>query len=100
MPLRCADLRLSKLQLMAENFAGAVNAAIDAILASGKGSSTTAGSGAGAAPKAAKPVERYVPNSQLPQSIQRNREPYMQGEWRKEPYIPRCVLALIGLATF
>jgi hypothetical protein len=84
---------------MAENFAGAVNTAVDAILAPGKGCSTTPSGAAVAAPKAAKPVERYVPNSQLPQSIQRNREPYVQGEWRKEPYIPRCDLALTGLAT-
>ncbi len=84
----CADLRLSKLQLMAENFAGALNAAIDALLATSKGSSAPAG-GAGAGAKAARPVERYVPNSQLPESIQLNREPYMQGDWRKEPYIPR-----------
>ena len=83
-----ADLRLSKLQLMAENFAGAVNSAIDALLATGKGTSAATG-GASSAPKAAKPVERYVPSSQLPESIQMNREPYMQGEWRKEPYIPR-----------
>jgi len=89
--LCCADLRLSKLQLMAENFAGAVNNAIDAILASGKGTSAAPGSGASSVPKAAKPVERYVPNSQLPESIQMNREPYMQGDWRKEPYIPRRV---------
>ena len=80
----CADLRLSKLQLMAENFAGALNAAIDALLATSKGSSAPAG-GAGAGAKAARPVERYVPNSQLPESIQLNREPYMQGDWRKEP---------------
>lgn len=73
---------------MAENFALAVNAAIDAMLASGKGSSTAAG-GASAAPKAAKPVERHIPDSQLPESIQTNREPYMQGDWRKEPYIAR-----------
>ena len=26
----------------------------------------------------------------LPASIQANREPYMQGDWRKEPYAPRC----------
>ncbi len=38
-----ADLRLSKLQLMAENFAGAVNGAIDALLATGKGTSAAAG---------------------------------------------------------
>ena len=73
---------------MAENFAGAVNGAIDALLATGKGTSAATG-GTSSAPKAAKPVERYVPNSQLPESIQMNREPYMQGEWRKEPYIPR-----------
>ena len=50
---------------MAENFAGAVNGAIDALLATGKGTSAAAG-GTASAPKAAKPVERYVPTSQLP----------------------------------
>ena len=28
--------------------------------------------------------------SDLPESIQANREPYLQGDWRKQPYIPRC----------
>ena len=77
---------------MAENFAGAVNSAIDALLAMGKGTSAASG-GTSTAPKAAKPAERYIPNSQLPESIQMNREPYMQGDWRKEPYIPRHSLA-------
>lgn len=84
---------------MAENFAGAVNNAIDAILASGKGTSAAPGGGASSVPKAAKPVERYVPNSQLPESIQMNREPYMQGDWRKEPYIPRHMPLLMSAAA-
>ena len=35
----------------------------------------------------AKPV--YTPPTNLPESIQANREAYAQGEWRQQPYVPR-----------
>ena len=37
-----------------------------------------------------KPAETsYEPASDLPPSIQANREPYWQGDWRKQPYSAR-----------
>ena len=35
------------------------------------------------------PVAVLGPDPSLPPSIQANREPYAQGDWRKEPYAPR-----------
>lgn len=48
---------------------------------------------------AQRPVRPVVSRGALPESIQANREPYLQGDWRKEPYIPRCAsfLVFIGL---
>lgn len=48
-----------------------------------------------------KPAETsYEPASDLPPSIQANREPYWQGEWRKQPYSARWALQDRGLMCY
>lgn len=34
-------------------------------------------------------IPEVMPGAAIPKCIEENREPYFQGEWRKEPYDPR-----------
>lgn len=76
---------------IADNFAAAVNGAIVGVANAARGSSGNS-NGHNSAPRPVRPV---VARGALPESIQANREPYLQGDWRKEPYIPRCPSLLV-----
>jgi fucose 4-O-acetylase-like acetyltransferase len=79
--------RRSKLLAIAETFAVAVITAIEGIVSAAR----TSGSNPGTQGSSQRPV-RQVYSGALPHSIVANREPYMQGDWRREPYIPRFCL--------
>ena len=85
------DLRRGKLLAMADAFAGAVGRALEAAAADVLGAEAAAAAAAEAAAAAAAAAAVVV---RLPESILANREPYLQGDWRKEPYIPRRAMGL------
>jgi len=84
------DLRRGKLLAMADAFAGAVGRALEAAAADVLGAEAAAAAAAEAAAAAAAAAVVV----RLPESILANREPYLQGDWRKEPYIPRRAMGL------
>lgn len=81
--------RRSKLLAIADNFAAVVNGAILAVVTAARGSSGN-NNGQTSTQRIPRPV--VVKGGALPECIQANREPYLQGDWRREPYIPRYSL--------
>lgn len=76
--------RRSKLLAIAEAFAAAVIGAVENVASAAR----TTASNSVSHSSMPRPV-RQVFSGALPESIVANREPYMQGDWRREPYIPR-----------
>ncbi len=76
-------VRRGKLLAMADAFASAVGRAVEDAAAEALGAE------AAAAAAAAADAAALAAAATLPESILANREPYLQGDWRKEPYIPR-----------
>jgi hypothetical protein len=79
-------MRKGKLQALADQFISSLCNAVEAVVIQflPKPAGPAA---AGSSDQAVQPV-RWVP---LPDCIQANREPYLQSDWRQEPYAPRCV---------
>ena len=76
----------SKLVAKADALAATVAAALEALVLAAQGPPVPGpAEGVPQQPRPAAPVRQVA----LPQSILANREPYLQGDWRKEPYIPR-----------
>ena len=84
------ELRRGKLIAMADAFSATVNRAVEDASAEALGAEAAAAAAAEAAAAAAAAA------SVLPDSILANREPYLQGDWRKEPYIPRRAPGWLG----
>ncbi|CAL8467814.1 g7352 [Coccomyxa elongata] len=83
--------RRSKLLAIADNFAAVVNGAIVAVVSAARGSS---GNNNGQTSTQRMPRPVVAKGGALPECIQANREPYLQGDWRREPYIPRPYVRL------
>lgn len=69
----------------AELFASVVVGAVESVVSG----STKPAQGAKSEPQ----KREGLAGGPLPDSILANREPYYQGEWRKQPYVPRCSAA-------
>ncbi|KAK9830947.1 hypothetical protein WJX81_000882 [Elliptochloris bilobata] len=82
------ELRRGKLIAMADAFSAAIGRAMEDAAAEALGAEAAAAAAAAAEAAAAAAV------AVLPESILANREPYLQGDWRKEPYIPRPYVRL------
>lgn len=87
--LDCTERR-SKLLAIADNFAAVVIGAIVAVVSAARGSS---GNNNGQTSTQRMPRPVVAKGGALPECIQANREPYLQGDWRREPYIPRYCLS-------
>ena len=79
------DQRHSKLLAKADALAAAAAAAVDILVTAARGPAAPGLAEGAPPPPLMAPVRRVA----LPESILANREPYLQGDWRKEPYIPR-----------
>ena len=86
------DQRHSKLLAKADALAAAAAAAVDTLVTAARGPAGPPGTECGPPPPVAAPVRQVA----LPESILANREPYLQGDWRKEPYIPRWGLSSLS----
>ncbi len=87
-----ADQRHSKLVAKADALATTVAAAVEALVLAARGPQALGPGKEDGAAAALPPRPAPVRQIKLPESILANREPYLQGDWRKEPYIPRCSL--------